>query len=298
MIIGHTSPFAILESALENKQHHAFLLGGPRGIGKATLARELAIAALTKASSFNKKIVEQQCTVGAYPNYFYMCQSRDDDGKLKNDITIEQVRTLLNSLKQKAAVAAPRIIIIDSVDNLNRQAANALLKMLEEPPQDAFFYLICHSIGSVLPTVRSRCLTINFKPLSDTDMAQVIGHEADTLVLSMAAGSPGNYQKIVAAGGSVTIQAIQKLLMITNLNDLKSAIQDLLKLSDDTFLGHLLHQFLYARALKEPEIYAHSAQSVEKFMRYTHNTHLDGAHRLVAAVLLAQNPNHEQAIYG
>ena len=298
MIVGHTSPFAILESALENKQHHAFLLGGSRGIGKATLARELAIAALTKASSFNKKIVEQQCIAGAYPNYFYICQSRDDDGKLKNDITIEQVRTLLNSLKQKAAVAGPRIIIIDSVDNLNRQAANALLKMLEEPPQDAFFYLICHSIGSVLPTVRSRCLTINFKPLSDTDMAQVIGHEADALVLSMAAGSPGNYQKIVTAGGSATIQAIQKLLMITNLNDLKFAIQDLLKLSDDTFLGHLLHQFLYARALKEPEIYAHSAQSVEKFMRYTHNTHLDGAHRLVAAVLLAQNPNHEQAIYG
>ena len=298
MIVGHTSPFAILESALENKQHHAFLLGGSRGIGKATLARELAIAALTKASSFNKKIVEQQCIAGAYPNYFYICQSRDDDGKLKNDITIEQVRTLLNSLKQKAAVAGPRIIIIDSVDNLNRQAANALLKMLEEPPQDAFFYLICHSIGSVLPSVRSRCLTINFKPLSDTDMAQVIGHEADALVLSMAAGSPGNYQKIVTAGGSATIQAIQKLLMITNLNDLKFAIQDLLKLSDDTFLGHLLHQFLYARALKEPEIYAHSAQSVEKFMRYTHNTHLDGAHRLVAAVLLAQNPNHEQAIYG
>ena len=58
MIIGHTSPFEILESALKNQRHHAFLLGGPRGIGKATLARELAIAALTKASSFNKKIVE------------------------------------------------------------------------------------------------------------------------------------------------------------------------------------------------------------------------------------------------
>lgn len=301
MIIGHALPYNTLESALENKQHHGFLLSGPRGIGKATQARNLAIAALTKASPFSQKIVEQQCMAGAYPNYFYICQFKDDDGKLKNDITIEQVRTLLNSLKQKAAVAGPRIIIIDSVDNLNRQAANALLKMLEEPPHDAFFYLICHSIGSVMPTLRSRCLNINFKSLSDSDMAQVIvkqGHTVDPTIVSMASGSPGNYEKILAAGGSTTILAIQKLLMLTNLNDLKSAVQELLKLSDDTFLGHLLHQFLYHQALSEPETYAHPAQVVEKFMRYTHNTHLDGAHRLVAAVLLAQNPNHEQAIYG
>ena len=298
MIIGHTSSIAILKSALENNQHHGFLLCGPRGIGKASAAKELAISILAKASPFNATIVKQQCHAGAYPNYFTICQSIDDDGKLKNDITIEQVRTLLNSLKQKAAVDGPRIIIIDAVDNLNRQAANALLKMLEEPPQNAFFLLICHSAGSVLSTIRSRCLLINFKPLSDSDMVQAIGQQVDPLAISMAAGSPGIYQKILTAGGNATVLAIQKLLMLTNLNDLKSAIQELLKQSDDTFVGQLLHQFLYQESLKNPKDYAHSAQAVERFLRYTHNTHIDGVHRLQAVVQLAQNPDHECVIYG
>ncbi len=298
MIIGHSSPIAILKSALENNQHHGFLLCGPRGIGKTSTAKELAISALAKASPFNATIVQLQCLAGAYPNYFYISALMSDDGKLKNDITIEQVRTLLNSLKQKAAVAGPRIIIIDSVDNLNRQAANALLKMLEEPPLNAFFLLICHSAGGVLPTIRSRCLMINFKPLSDNDMAQVIGYQVDESIISIASGSPGVFEKILAAGGSSTVVAIQKLLMLTNLNDLKSAIQELLKQCDDTFLGQMLHQFLYQQALTNPQTYAHPAQAVERFLRYTHNTHIDGAHRLQAMVLLAQNPEQERIIYG
>lgn len=297
MIIGHTSSIAILQSALKNTHHHGFLLCGPRGIGKASVAKELAISTLAKVSPFPASIVKQQCQAGAYPNYFSICQFIDD-GKLKHDITIEQVRSLLNSLKQKPAVDGPRIIIIDAVDNLNRQAANALLKMLEEPPQNAFFLLICHSAGSVLPTIRSRCLLINFKPLSDSDMVQVIGQQVDPLVISMASGAPGVYEKILAAGGSVTLLAIQKLLMITNLNDLKTAIQELLKQSDDAFLGQMLTQFLYQESLKNSKDYAHSAQAVGRFLRYTHNTHIDGAHRLQAMIQLAQNPEQERIIYG
>lgn len=298
MIIGHASSIEILKSALENTRHHGFLLCGPRGIGKASVAKELAISILAKASPFPATVVKQQCQAGAYSNYFTICQSIDEDGKLKNDIPIEQVRNLLNRLKQKAAVDGPRIIIIDAVDNLNRQAANALLKMLEEPPQNAFFLLICHRVGSVLPTIRSRCLLINFKPLSDRDMAQAIGKQVDPLGIAMASGSPGIYEKIQAAGGSATLLAIQKLLMITNLNDLKSAVQELLKRSDDAFLGQMLYQFLYQESLKNPKDYAHPAQAVERFLRYTHNTHIDGAHRLQAMVHLAQNPEQERIVYG
>lgn len=298
MIIGHASSIEILKTALENTRHHGFLLCGPRGIGKASAAKELAISILAEASPFPATIVTQQCQAGAYPNYFIIRQSIDEDGKLKNDITIEQVRNLLNSLKQKAAVEGPRIIIIDAVDNLNRQAANALLKMLEEPPHNAFFLLICHGAGSVLPTIRSRCLLINFKPLSNNDMTQVIGQQVDPLVISMASGAPGMYEKILAAGGSTTLLAIQKLLMLTNLNDLKTAIQELLKQADDVFLGQMLYQFLYQESLKNPKDYAHPAQVVERFLRYTYNTHLDSVHRLQAMVYLAQNPERESVIYG
>lgn len=301
MLIGHSSLYNHIETAIGNNQHHGFLLSGLQGIGKATLAKKLAISTLSKASPFSAKIVEQQCATGAYPNYFYLCQLIDDDGKPKKEITVEQIRTLLNSLKQKAALPGLRIVVIDSIDNLNRQAANALLKVLEEPPQETIFLNICHNLGNVLPTIRSRCLLVNFKPLPEVDLVNVItqhGHQLEPAIVSMASGSPGAYEKILEAGGAAVISALQNLLSITNLNTLKSAIQELLKQTDDTFLMQLLHQLLYRRSLKEPETYAPSVQAVERFLRYTHNTHIDGVHRLQAAVLLAQNPEHEEVIYG
>lgn len=300
MIIGHTLPYAALESALENHRYQAFLLSGPKGIGKYSTAKHLAIATLIKSSSFSTNVVQQQCTNGSYPNYSYISQAQADDGKRKHEITIEQVRALLSSLKQKAAIVGPRIVIIDAIDQMNRQAANALLKILEEPPQDTFFLLVCHSLGSVLPTIRSRCIKVDFKPLSDADMKEAIetqGNEIDTAILAMAAGAPGIYQKIQSVGGLSMLQSIEKLLDTSNLNDLKSVLQEILKQSDDTFLGYLLQQFLYQKALKEPENYAHSAQAVEKFMRYTYGAHLDGVHRLQAAILLAKNPEYEKIFY-
>ncbi|MBP9829074.1 MAG: AAA family ATPase [Proteobacteria bacterium] len=301
MIIGHTSSYTALQTALESHRHQAFLLNGAMGIGKASIAKNLALSILVKCSPFTENVVQQQCMNGSYPNYFYISRISDEEGKQKHEITIEQVRTLLNSLKKKAAIQGQRIIVIDAIDQMNRQAANALLKILEEPPQDTLFLLVCHSLGSVLPTIRSRCVKIDFKPLSAADMRKISavqGGEVDSTILEMAAGAPGIYQKIHEVGGAIILQSIERLFHISNLNDLKSALQDLLKQSDDSFLGYLLQQFMYQKALKEPEVYAHSAQTVEKFMRYTNGTHLDGAHRLVAAVLLARNPEYKQIIYG
>lgn len=298
MIIGHDIPYSTLQAALENGSHHGFLLCGPRGIGKALIARQLAVSVLAKASPFPSKTVELQCGAGAYPNFFFIAPIQGDDGKTKSDITIEQIRTLLNSLKQKAAVAGPRIIIIDSLECLSRQAANSLLKMLEEPPLNTFFLNICHNVGGVLATIRSRCLTLNFKPLTDAAMQTVIGPGIDESILELSGGSPGNYAKILQAGGSATVSAMQRLLMQTNLNDLKTSIQELLKHTDDSFLGYILHQFLYNQAVKDPATYAHSTQAVERFLRYSDGTHIDATHRIEAAVLLAQNPSQENLIYG
>lgn len=301
MIIGHTSSYTALQTGLESHRHQAFLLNGAMGIGKASIAKNLALSILVKSSPFTENVVQQQCMNGSYPNYFYVSRISDEEGKQKHEITIEQVRILLNSLKKKAAIQGQRIIVIDAIDQMNRQAANALLKILEEPPQDTLFLLVCHSLGSVLPTIRSRCVKIDFKPLSAADMRKISavqGGEVDSTILEMAAGAPGIYQKIHEVGGAIILQSIERLFHISNLNDLKSALQDLLKQSDESFLGYLLQQFLYQKALKDPEVYAHSAQTVEKFMRYTNGTHLDGAHRLVAAVLLARNPEYKQIIYG
>lgn len=302
MIIGHTSIYKTLENAIEKQHHHAFLLAGPKGVGKSTIAKSVAIKTLAKFSHQPFHIVEQQCLSGAYPNFIYLTKLVDDDGKIKNDITVEQIRNLLNSLRQKAAYDAPRFVIIDSIDNLNRQAANALLKMLEEPPLNTFFLNICHQVSGVLPTIRSRCLMLNFKALSDADLAKVITKSSSDNfskeIAEIANGSPGQYLAIQNAGGEKLLNDIIKLLKITNLSDLKTAAQEILKSTDDTFTLEILHQILYQKAMIQPGIYANSAHAVESFLRFTHATYIDAAQRVCAAVLLAQNPSQQQLIYG
>lgn len=295
MIIGHKESYTFLETAFAEKRHHAFLLNGPIGVGKATVAKHLAIAELIKSGPFSANIVKQQCAVGSYPNYFYITLTQDEDGKQKSEINIDQVRSLLNSLKQKAAIQGPRIVIIDSIDQMNRQACNALLKMLEEPPQDTFFLLICHSIGRVIPTIRSRCIKLDFRSLTNEDMKRVIesrGEAIDHDSLLLASGSPGIYEKIRVAGGESVLESIKNLLNDSNMNNVRATLQDLLKKHDDNFLGYLLQQYLYNNALKDPKAYAESTHAVEKFLNYTQGTHLDGAHRLQAALLLAKTPEY------
>jgi DNA polymerase-3 subunit delta' len=303
MIIGHTLVYQSLEGAIEKQHHHGFLLAGPKGIGKAKLAKAIAIAALAKASQQPFQIIEKQCLSGAYPNYIYITKLVDDDGKTKNDITVEQIRNLLNRLKLKSAFDAPRFVIIDSIDNLNRQAANALLKMLEEPPLNTFFLNICHQASGVLPTIRSRCLLLNFKSLSDDDLKKVVtqsdtSKEFSAEISYVAKGSVGQYLLIQNAGGEKVLNSVEKLLKITNLSDLKAAAQEVLKNTDDTFVLEILHQLLYQKAMAQPGVYANSAQAVERFLRFTQATYIDASQRICAAVLLAQNPNQQQLIYG
>ncbi len=303
MIIGHTSVYQGLEGAIEKQHHHGFLLAGPKGIGKATLAKAIAIKALAKASQQPFQIIEKQCLSGAYPNYIYITKLVDDDGKSKNDITVEQIRNLLNRLKLKAAFDAPRFVIIDAIDNLNRQAANALLKMLEEPPLNTFFLNICHQASGILPTIRSRCLQLNFKSLNNDDLKKVAtqadaSKEFSAKIASMVNGSAGQYLVIQNAGGEKVLDSVEKLLKITNLSDLKTAAQEILKITDDAFVLEILHQILYQKAVAQPSVYAHSAQAVENFLRFTQATYIDASQRICAAVLLAQNPNQQQLIYG
>lgn len=301
MIIGHSSVYQTLEAAIKQQHHHALLLSGHKGIGKTTTAKSVAIKTLASLSHQPFHIVEQQCLSGAYPNYIYVTKLADEDGKPKNDITVEQIRNLLNSLKLKSAYDAPRFVIIDAIDHLNRQAANALLKILEEPPSNTFFLNICHQVSGVLPTVRSRCLMLNFKALNNHDLESVVnnnGQQFSIAIANIANGSPGYYMAIQNSGGEELLQEIEKFLKITNLSDLKTAAQEILKNTDDTFILEILYQILYQKALTQPSVYANSAHAVEHFLRFTHATYIDAAQRICAAILLAQNPSQQQLIYG
>ena len=117
---------------------------------------------------------------------------------LARDITVDQVRGLGEFMGMTAALSPWRVAVIDSMDELNREASNALLKMLEEPPANTLFFLISHAPGRLLPTIRSRCRRLDFQSLPDDAMTSVLQEQAPQLsskerqqIIGMSFGSAG-----------------------------------------------------------------------------------------------------------
>lgn len=301
MIIGHNTQAEILHKTLNSLRHHALLLNGPKGIGKASLAKILIIKLLQQNSALPAHVIENQINANSYPNYLSLTPLTDDDGKIKREITIEQVRNLINNLKKKAAIDEIRIVLIDAVDNLNIPATNALLKILEEPPANVVFIMICQQISAILPTVRSRCMPIHFKTLNEADLEQAITNlklKFNKELAPYCLGSVGFYEATTKAGGMDFINKIIDLIKANNLSDLKTKTQTILKSGvEENLVLQLLHRILYVMSLKDMNL-APSTQAVERFIRNSHNTHLDANHRLMTAILIAKDPANAEIVNG
>lgn len=212
---------------------HAWLLTGPRGVGKAGFARQAAMWLVAGAEGRStidvaadhpaRKLIE----AGAHPEFLWL--KRDvaaskakkggsdepvSEADLARNITIDQVRALIARMRTKPAVAETRTVVIDSIDDLERGAANALLKTLEEPPENTVFFLVSHNPGRLLPTIRSRCRALRFAPLDTAQMAQALTAalpdiDGDTLatLVRMGEGSPGKALSYAAFGGIAEIDA-------------------------------------------------------------------------------------------
>ncbi len=157
--------------------HHAILIGGPKGIGKATLAAQFAghLLRYPKGGEAPATFVapgpddRQQAMIGrgAHPNLIWLRRPWDDRNKrFRSELTIDEIRRARGFFGSKAAGGGWRIAIVDTADDLNANAANALLKILEEPPVDALLMVIAHAPQRVIATIRSRCLKIALKPLA------------------------------------------------------------------------------------------------------------------------------------
>lgn len=191
---GHAEPESTLLRAFQSRRlHHGWLLTGPEGIGKRSFALAAAAHLLTREPDFAADHFAGDMAGAAgrmlmqdkHPDcHFITLGPRDDkearkaeEGKpydIARNIKIGQIRNLQKRLNVRPSLSARRVIIFDSADMLERGAANALLKSLEEPPADTVFLLIAHNPGRLLPTIRSRCLTLHFPPLDDTDMAEAL----------------------------------------------------------------------------------------------------------------------------
>lgn len=178
-----------LTAFASKRLHHAWLLNGPRGVGKATLAWRIARFLLAtpdhqegglfgEAPAMPDTLdvapdhpVARRIQAGAEPGLYYIRRTvNDKTGRLRDQILAENVRDLHRFLGLSAADGGRRVVIIDAADEMNVQAANALLKMLEEPPARTTFLLVSHQPAGLLPTIRSRCRDLRLMPLEPADM--------------------------------------------------------------------------------------------------------------------------------
>lgn len=192
---------------------HGWLIHGPPGIGKATLAFRFARALLANARSTPADAPNEQHPVfrmvaaGAHPDLHVIEPVRDTKGRLKSEIPVDTVRLVSASLHSTPAMGGHRVVVIDAAEQLNRNAANALLKPLEEPPRETVLLLISHHPARVLPTIRSRCAKLRCDRLAQTEVARVVRSVLPDLaperlqaLVQLAGGSPGRAFELEASG--------------------------------------------------------------------------------------------------
>jgi len=263
-LIGHEkAEHLFLESFKKNALHHAWLISGIEGIGKATFAYKIArfllevrgqdISSYTSLNISPQSATAAQISSGSHPNFKLIERGYIEtdqkkiikaikDGEPLDDealqdlrkssvIKVDEIREINAFLSKKSFDGSWRVVLIDSIDELNVASANAILKILEEPPAKSILLLICHNPNHLLPTIRSRCAKLNLEPLSEQNVATLLRRymtdlsQKDVQILShISQGSIGTAMKYALNNGLKTYKDIQSVLYEGKHFDLSVAL--------------------------------------------------------------------------
>lgn len=232
VLLGQAAAEAdFLDAFNRGRLHHGWLITGPRGVGKATLAWRIARFLLAQPEGGGEggglfgdappapatldtpgdHPVARRIAALSEPGLFLLRRVPDDKAKpprLKTVITVDEARKLKGFFSLSAAGGGRRVVIIDAADEMNPNAANAILKLLEEPPERAIILMIAHQPSRLLPTIRSRCRELRLGTLGPDDMAAALAN---------AGAETGDAQALAALSGGSVGEAIR----LTNLGGLE-----------------------------------------------------------------------------
>ena len=295
-VIGHDEGKVHFTKAFATgRPHHAWLIHGPKGIGKATLAYHLAWQVLGGSEQARRWIEGR-----AHPDLFILERQLNDSKprKLKQEISVEDVRGL-GAFLARTAAANWRVVLIDTADDLNAESANAILKLIEEPPAKTLIFLISHQPGRLLRTLKSRCLRFGLSALSDESVLNIINalpldtqpeYEALATAVAKSLGSVGSALSLLHSLGAkafdkFTSSQKPRLATLTAIaNELggKGQGPDEFRIFSDLLLGHLAQQAKNTSSAKAASAY----ESLSQSLRITEGFNLDRKQAALEAMRL------------
>ena len=245
MLVGHRrEELALLEAYRSGRIHHGWILGGVKGSGKATLAFRFARFVLTHPDPASRAVAEAQdlsvdlaspvarrVQSGAHSNLLHLKRPWDEKSKrFMTELPVKEIRRTVDFFGTTAGEGGWRIAIVDPADDMNASSANALLKILEEPPPRSLFLVIANHPGRLLPTIRSRCRKLTLTPLSaeevsralfDLGLAETHKSEAITAAAALSDGSVRRAIRMLELGGVAIARSIESLIRALPSLDLK-----------------------------------------------------------------------------